>query len=106
MSKRERFDPLWEETNIVLVDDGAIRKAERHISSCEACKRDEAQIPFDHVLDRVTGSDPLVTDYVLSRPAQCPRCKGGVGEKTLVDLKDDDDREEAGASDPLLSAKQ
>ena len=51
MPEREWFDPPWEETNIVLVDDDTIERAQRRISSCEACKPDEAQIPFDHVLD-------------------------------------------------------
>jgi hypothetical protein len=35
---------------------------------CEACSED-AEIPFDNILDRLTGSDPNVTDYVLEVPA-------------------------------------
>ena len=31
-----------------------------------------AEIPFDNILDRVTGSDPSVTDYILEEPAKCP----------------------------------
>jgi len=30
-----------------------------------------AQVPFDNLLDRVTGSDPSVTDYILESPAKC-----------------------------------
>jgi hypothetical protein len=41
------------------------------IESCEQCNP-EAEIPFDWVLDRVTGNDPSVTDYVMARPAKCP----------------------------------
>jgi hypothetical protein len=26
---------------------------------------DDAELPFDNVLDRLTGSDPTITDYVL-----------------------------------------
>jgi hypothetical protein len=34
------------------------------ITGCEACCED-AEIRFDNILDRLTGSDPSVTDYVL-----------------------------------------
>src|SRR5262245_33790634 len=44
-----------------------LHEAERLIASCEHCNLDGAEIPFDAVLDRVTGSDPSVTDYVLER---------------------------------------
>jgi hypothetical protein len=47
-------------------------------------------MPFDWVLDQVTGSDPTVTDYVLAESGTCPRCRGPVTEKTLVDLRDED----------------
>jgi len=38
------------------------RKAERQIESCEQCNSEGAEIPFDNILDRATGSDPSVTD--------------------------------------------
>jgi hypothetical protein len=44
-----------------------------------------AEIPFDVILDRVTGSDPSVTDYILEQPAKCPKCRRDVLEKTLVE---------------------
>ena len=47
-------------------------------------------MPFDWVLDRVSGFDSAVTDYVLAKQAKCPRCKGPIVEKTLIDLKDND----------------
>jgi hypothetical protein len=47
-------------------------EAERLIESCEHCNRDGAEIPFDNILDRITDSDPSVTDYVLEQPAKCP----------------------------------
>jgi len=37
------------------------------IAGCEACSED-AEIPFDNILDRLTGCDPSVTDYVLEVP--------------------------------------
>src|SRR5262249_31661590 len=40
---------------------------------------DGAEIPFDDILDRVTGFDPSVTDYVLEQPAKCPNFFNSVG---------------------------
>jgi len=62
-----------------------LREAERLIESCEACNPEDAQIPFDNILDRVTGSDSKVTDYILEKPAKCPNCRRDVLEKTLVE---------------------
>jgi len=90
MSKRDFFDPSWEDTNVVLVEARVLRRAEAWIKSCEVCTPDAAQMPFDWVLDKVTGRAPSVTDYVLAEAAKCPRCKDAVTEKTLVDLRDDD----------------
>jgi len=55
------------------------------IAGCEACSED-AEIPFDNILDRLTGSDPSVTDYVLEGPVRCLQCGAEINEKTLVDL--------------------
>jgi hypothetical protein len=60
-----------------------LQKAQRMIAGCEACS-DDAEIPFDNILDRVTGSDPSVTDYVLEAPARCLQCGAEINEKTLV----------------------
>src|SRR5688572_6761143 len=48
------------------------------IVGCEGCSSDDAELPFDNVLDRVTGNDPSVTDYNWSEPIrQMPgRLKG------------------------------
>jgi hypothetical protein len=46
---------------------------------------DNAEIPFDNILDRVTCSDPSVTDYILETPAKCPNCRREVLKKTLVE---------------------
>jgi hypothetical protein len=69
----------------VLVDSATLRKAEQLIQSCEHCNPEGAEIPFDVILDRVTGSDPSVTDYILEQPAKCPKCRRDVLEKTLVE---------------------
>jgi hypothetical protein len=52
---------------------------------CEPCVED-AELPFENILDRLTGSDPTVTDYVLEVPARCLQCGAEITEKTLVDL--------------------
>ena len=82
---RDFFHPTPEEQNIVLVAVATLRKAERFIESCEFCNPDVAKIPFDHILDEITGSDPTVTDYLLERPARCPHCHRNIIEKTLVE---------------------
>jgi hypothetical protein len=66
---RDFFDPTPEQ-QIVLVDAATLQTAQRMIAGCEACSED-AETPFDHVLDSLTGSDPSVTDYVLEVPARC-----------------------------------
>ena len=38
-----------------------------------------------HILDRVTGSDPKVTDDTLEEPAKCPNCCREILEKTLIE---------------------
>jgi hypothetical protein len=58
---RDFFDPSPEQQNIVLIDSPTLQKAQRMIAACEACSED-AEIPFDNILDCVTGSDPSVTD--------------------------------------------
>jgi hypothetical protein len=70
---------------IVLVDEATLRKAEQLIESCEHCNREGSEIPLDNILDRITGSDPSVTDYILEVPAKCPNCRREIFEKTLVE---------------------
>jgi hypothetical protein len=69
---------------VVLVDAATLRKAERLIESCEHCNEEGAEIPFDNILDRVAGSDPSVTDYVMEAAAKCPNCRREILEKILV----------------------
>jgi hypothetical protein len=81
---RDFFDPLPEQQNVVLIDASNLRKAEKLIESCEHCNAKGAEIPFDNILDRVTGHNPAVTDYVMAEPAKCPNCRRAVFEKTLI----------------------
>jgi hypothetical protein len=82
---RDFFDPPPEEQHVVFIDETAVRHAQRLIESCEQCNSDGAEFPFDLILDRITGSDPRVTDYILERPAQCPRCTRDILGKTLIE---------------------
>jgi hypothetical protein len=79
------FDPTLEDQVVVLIQKADVHKAEKLIEACEHCNPDEAEIPFDDILDRVTSSDPSVTDYILEQPAKCPYCRRGITEKTLVE---------------------
>ncbi len=80
----EFFDPTPEEQNVVLVNAATLREAEKLIESCEHCNPGGAEIPFDNILDRITGSDPSVTDYILEQPAKCPNCRREIVEKTSL----------------------
>ena len=70
---------------VVLIESQDLRKAEHLIESCEHCNPDGAEIPFDNILDRITGSDRSLTDYILEAPAKCPNCRREILEKTLVE---------------------
>jgi hypothetical protein len=85
---RDFFDPTPEEQNIVFVEAATARRAAKLVESCEQRNAADAEIPFDHLLDRITGSDPSVTDYILAEPAKCPRCFRELTEKTLVESAD------------------
>jgi len=80
------FNPAPEDHNIVLIDARTLLQTERFIAGCQSCNPEDAQVPFDALLDSVTGNNPAVTDYILSKPAKCPRCKGPILEKTLVEV--------------------
>jgi hypothetical protein len=77
------YEPCWEETNVVLVDEAVLSEAQAHITGCEQCVP-YAEMTFDYILDAVTERDPASTEYVLRRPAKCPRCNEDVTEKTFV----------------------
>ena len=66
-----------------------IRRVERLIDGCEYCHEDDADIPFDWILDKITGRSGAATDYILTEPALCRTCKHEITEKTLVELTSD-----------------
>ncbi len=86
---REFFDPPLEDLVIAPVSAVQLRAALRQVLACEACS-EEADIPFDWVLDRVTGVDASVTDHLLEVPAACPWCGAPLTEKSLVEWAPDE----------------
>ena len=72
----------------MIVESTILRKAEKSIESCAHCNPGGAEIPFDNILDEVTGSDPSVTDYVWEAPARRLQCGAEINEKTLVEYTD------------------
>jgi hypothetical protein len=81
---RDLFDPTPEQQNVVMIDAATLQKAQRLLTGCEACSED-VEIPFDNILDRLTGSNPSVTDYLLEVPTKCLQCGTEINE-TFVDL--------------------
>ena len=69
---RDFFDPTTEQQNVILIDTATLRKAKQMIESCEHCNAVGAEIPFDWILDRVTGSDCSVTDCVSRTACEMP----------------------------------
>ena len=74
MRNLETQYPKWRHTSPVLLDAEAVRVAEEEIAACEFCAPAESEVPFDYILDCVTGYDPEFTDYVLPEAARCPSC--------------------------------
>jgi hypothetical protein len=72
---------------LVTVDSATVKKAEHRIESCEHCRPNDAEIPFDWLLAEVTGK-PGPYEFMLSEPARCPNCKHEITEKNLVEPKD------------------
>ena len=81
---RDFFDLAPEQQNVVPVDASTLQKAQRMVGGCEACSED-AELPFENILDRLTGSDPTVTDYFLEAPTRCLQCGAEIHQKTLVE---------------------
>lgn len=74
------LDLVPEQQNLIVISAHTIHQAERRIFSCENCSPADAEIPFDWILDEVTGSDSTTTDYFMEKPAICPHCYHDVFE--------------------------
>jgi hypothetical protein len=69
--------------DVAFIEEPTVLDAETFVSGCEQCD-EAAAIPFDYLLDALTECDPTLTEYLMHRIAQCPRCFGEINEKTLV----------------------
>ena len=83
---RDFLHPRPEDQNIVLIGQHLLRWAEKLIVACEVCCPRYAEVSFETVVDRITGNDHAITDYIFETPATCPRCRRQINEKTLVDV--------------------
>ena len=68
---------------LIAVCDTKMRLAESFLVACERCSSG-AEIPFDWLLDEVTGHSGSDVDYILTGSVTCPQCLGDITEKTLV----------------------
>ena len=84
------FEECRDEANVVLVNESLLAEAQAYISGCEQCAGNVG-VPFDYILDAVTESDPTITEYVMCRAAECPRCFHEVTEKTRVTISGGED---------------
>ena len=79
------YEPPLPQTEVVLVDEAMLVKAQTLMAACERCSENaDAVISFDYLLDAVTDSDPSETEYLMCRRARCPQCEHLVTEKTFV----------------------
>jgi hypothetical protein len=60
------------------------RTDDRQLRSCS----EDAELPFDNILYRLTASDPSVAGYVLEVLARCLQCGMEIAEKTLSTRRD------------------
>jgi len=79
------LDTPTDESEFVLVDRSTCEKALREVAGCEVCRGDEADIPFDWILDRITGRESAVVHYVLESFLMCRYCGADIAVKTLVE---------------------
>jgi len=83
----EFFDPPLDQAEFVLIDPSTAERAALDVAGREGCS-EQADIPFDWILDRITGRDPSITDYVMKTSARCPYCRREIAEKTLILLQE------------------
>lgn len=71
---------------LVTVNAAQIREAESKIEGCEHCHPSDSELPFDWILERVTGKAGMV-DFLMAEVGRCPNCKQTLTEKTLIEPK-------------------
>jgi hypothetical protein len=79
------MDEVERETVLFTLSREVAQAAIAQVASCESCNPDDADWPFEAILDRVMLFSGVHTDYFMPEPPVCPRCKATVNEKTLVE---------------------
>jgi hypothetical protein len=94
LTQYDFFDPVSRGDHVVSQSRPSSRTSQLTIASSTSegslspsCHEDDAEIPFDWILEKVTGRSGATTDYILTEPARCPNCKHEVNEKTLVEVE-------------------
>ena len=77
-------DPTPDELVIVLVPDDVLYGARGRILGCDTCSPEDADIPFDWLLDEFYQAIEPVREYFIEHPIFCPRCGGSITEKTPI----------------------
>lgn len=77
------FDISDEDQEVVFIDEPTLLDAESFVAACENCC-EQAELPFDQLLDAITGCDPRTTEYVICHAAKCAACRHEIVEKTLI----------------------
>jgi len=77
-------DPTPEELIIVLVPDNVLCDARGRILGCDTCSPEDADIPFDWLLDEFYGPIEPGREYLIKHPIVCPWCGASITEKTPV----------------------
>ena len=67
---------------LVAIGQGAMLRALKSVTACSACDK-AASVPFESVLGQELGNAGE-TEYLLSCPAECPRCATSIIETSLV----------------------
>lgn len=81
-------DLVPEQQILIVAATETIRSAETLLDSCEHCNPTGAVIPFEWLLDLVTGCDSTITSYIMEVPGRCPICLEPIFEKTLIEQQD------------------
>jgi hypothetical protein len=71
---------------LITVSAGTLAEIRRAIHGCETCSAN-AQVSFEHLLDRLTGRFNLEREYVLTEDLSCPSCLSPIENGTLIEVQ-------------------
>jgi hypothetical protein len=69
----------------ITVSAETLAAVRRSIHACETCSGN-AQVSFEHLLDRLTGRFHPEREYVLHEDLSCPSCRSPIDNDTLLEL--------------------